>query len=63
MADKILIESTQTMKIAVATPKPYKNVFLLIGLTTLGPFIEFDWLVHLVECTNVSTTNFNLQKG
>ena len=25
--------------------------------------LSFDWLVHLVECQIVSTTNCNLQKG
>ena len=27
-------------------PKFQDNVFLFVGLTTLGTFIEFDWLVH-----------------
>ena len=30
---------------------------------TQGPFIEFDWLVHLFVCPNVLTTNCNLQMG
>ena len=38
----------------------YHNVFLIVDLTTLG---TFDWLVNHVEYSNVSTTNFNLQKG
>ena len=39
-------------------PKFYNNVFLFVGL------LNFDWLVLLVECPNVSTTtNFNPQKG
>ena len=35
---------------------------LTSDLTTLRTFIEFDWLVHLLECYNVLTTNCNLQK-
>ena len=27
-------------------PKVLYNVFLFVSLTTLGTFIEFDWLVH-----------------
>ena len=27
-------------------PKVLYNVFLFVGLTTLGTSIEFDWLVH-----------------
>ena len=30
--------------------------------TTLGPFLNFYWLVHYVECPNVITNNCNLQK-
>ena len=38
--------------------------FLFIGYTTLGTLSEsFDWLIHEVECLNVSITNFNLQRG
>ncbi len=44
-------------------PKVYNNVFLFVGLTNLGTLLNFDWLIHQVECLNVSTTNFNLQKG
>ena len=29
----------------------------------MGTFIDFDWLVHLVECLNVSTTYSNLHKA
>ena len=25
--------------------------------------MNFDWLIHLVECSNVSTTNFNLHRS
>ena len=39
------------------------DVFLFVGSTTLGTLINFDWLVHLAECSNVSNTYFNLQKG
>ena len=39
-----------------------QSVFLFVGLPTLGTLIEFDWLVHKVECPNDSTTNLNLQK-
>ena len=27
-------------------PKVYYNVFLLVGLTTLGTFVNVDWLVY-----------------
>ena len=40
----------------------YNNVFLFVGLTKLGT-LNFDWLVPLVGCRNVSITNCNLQKG
>ena len=39
------------------------DVFLFVGFTTLGTLVNFNWLVQLVECSNVSTTNFNLEKG
>ena len=39
------------------------NVFLFIDLTTLGTLMNFNWLIHSDECSNISTTNFNLQKG
>ena len=37
--------------------------FLYVGVTTLGTLMNFDWLVYYVECTNVLTNNFRLQKG
>ena len=43
-------------------PKFYNNGFLFVSLTTLGTSVNFDWFVHKVECSNVSTTVFNLQK-
>ena len=39
------------------------KVFLFVGLTTLGTLVNFYWLVHSVDCSNVSTTNLNLQMG
>ena len=39
------------------------KVFIFVGSTTLWTFIDYDWLVHLVECPNVSTTYCNLHKG
>ena len=27
-------------------PKSHYNVFLLVGLTTLGAIVNFDWLIH-----------------
>ena len=39
------------------------NVFFFVCLTTLGIILEFDWLAHYVECSNVSTTNCNVKKG
>ena len=33
------------------------NVFLFVGLTTLEFVLNFDWLVHLVKCPNVSATS------
>ena len=41
-------------------PKFYNNVFLFVDLTTLETLVNFDWLIHLVKCPNVSTTNFYL---
>ena len=46
-------------------PKVLNNFFLFVGLTTLGTFYEFllwNWLIHKIECSNVSTNNCNLQK-
>ena len=43
--------------------KSYNNVFLFAGLTTLGTLVNFDWLVHSVDCSNVSIANSNLQKA
>ena len=37
----------------------FNNVFQLVGMTIL---LNFDWLIYKVECSNVLTTNFNLQK-
>ena len=45
-----------------AVYKYYNNVFLFVGLTTLGTLVNFDWLAHEVEYSNVSTTNCNLRK-
>ena len=39
------------------------NVFLFVGLTTLRTLVNFDWFVHSIEYSYVSTTNYNLQKG
>ena len=47
----------------ITPPKFYNNVFLLVGLTTLGTLVKFDWLIHYVMCPNFSTTNFNLSRG
>ena len=45
------------------SPKFNKNVFLFVGLTTLGTLIEF-WLVGLLSwVSNVSTTYYSLQNG
>ena len=44
---------------AVTSPQS----FLFVGLTTLGTFLKFDWLVHEDECSNVTTINCNMQKG
>ena len=35
--------------------------FFFVELTTLGIWLNFDWMVHYVECPNVLTTN--IQKG
>ena len=43
------------------SPQSFLNLFLFVSLTTLGTFIVFNWLIHQVECPNVSTTH--LQKG
>ena len=36
--------------------------FSFVGLTALGKFLDFDRLIRLLECLNISTTNFNLEK-
>ncbi len=45
------------------SPKFYNNIFLCVCLSILGTLMNFDRLDHQVECSNVSTTNFNLQNG
>ena len=42
-------------------PKVLNNVFLFVGLTTLGTWVNFDWLDKCFECLNVSRTNINPQ--
>ena len=32
------------------SPKFYNNIFLLVSSKTVGTFVNFDWLVQLVEC-------------
>ena len=44
-------------------PKVFNNVFLLVGLTTLGAFNKCDWLIYQVECPNGPTKNCKPQKG
>ena len=44
-------------------PKFYINVFFFVGLTTLETLVNFDYLFHLVECSNVSTTNLITRRG
>ena len=41
-------------------PKFYNNVSLFVDLTILGTLVNFDWLIYLVMCPTVSTTNFYL---
>ena len=43
--------------------KSYNNVSLIVGSTTLGNLVNFDWLLNKIECLNVSTTCANLQNG
>ena len=38
------------------------KVLLFVYFTTLGTSVSFDYLVNKVECSNVSTTNTNVQK-
>ena len=42
------------------TPNFNNNVFLFVTLTTLGTFIDFDWLDNQDVCPHVLTTNYNL---
>ena len=44
------------------SPKILDDVFSFVSLTTQGTFIKLDYLVHYVECSNVSTTERNAQK-
>ena len=39
------------------------KVFFFVDLTILGTVVNFDWLVHLVDCSNVLTNNCNLLMG
>ena len=41
----------------------YNNVFLFVGLKTLGTYVNFDWLDHEVESSSALTTYFNLPEG
>ena len=41
-------------------PKVLNDVFLFVGLTTLGTLVNFNWLVTYVEYSNISTNNYNL---
>ena len=43
--------------------KFYINILLFVGSTTLGTKVNFHWLDHSAECSNVLTTNCNLQKA
>ena len=42
---------------------PSNFIFLFVGSTTLGTKVNFHWLDHSAECSNVLTTNCNLQKA
>ena len=44
-------------------PKGFKTFSYSLDYHQWIFLINFDWLVHLVECPNVSTTNCNLEKG
>ena len=41
------------------SPQNFRITFSFVALTVL---VNFDWLVNLVRCSNVSTTNFDLKK-
>ena len=45
------------------SPTFYNIAFLFAGLSTFGTWVNFNWIAHYVECSNVSTTHLNLQKG
>ena len=47
----------------ILVPKVLNNGFLFVNLTTSETLLYFNWLVHKVECPNVSTTNCNPQKA
>ena len=40
-----------------------QNFIITFALTTFVTVLNSYWLVHYVECPNVLTTNYNLQKG
>ena len=45
-------------QLAVYNTSPQTFYYQLWGL-----LMNFDWLIHSVECPNVSATNCNLQRG
>ncbi len=47
------------------SPQSFKICFLIRWHNIIGELIllNFYWLIHLVECPNVSTANCDLQKG
>ncbi len=53
-------EREGTMGCYTSSQSLYNEVFLFVGLRTLGTLVNFDWFVSSVECSEVSTTNFNL---
>ena len=47
----------------IISKKFYINVVLFVGITTLMTLLNFVSLIYYVECLNVSTSTFNLQRG
>ena len=67
--NKGIIQSQESQKergqlaVFYTSPKSFIiTFFLFVGVTTFGTSVNFDCFVHKVECSNVLTTNFNLQK-
>ena len=56
----VVIESEGQWAIYYSSPQSF--IIMFSYSFTSVTLVNFDWLVQLIECLNISTTNFNLQK-